>query len=245
MPGTTNSNTVVTMVETQFTNAAAPVAEGTAKPESALVFDQVPEGVSKIAHWMPVTEEILEDVPAIQSYVDGRLRTGLDLAEEDQLLNGNGTPPNLKGLMLRATAPTIAQGAGESIADAVAKAIAQIATTAFTPATAIVMNPADWLGVQLSKTSTGDYYGDGPFAAFGVASLWGLPVAVTSAIVAKTALVGAFGSMAQYFRRGGVRVEASNSHQDYFIKNLVAIRAEERLALACYRPAAFGKITLL
>jgi hypothetical protein len=68
-------------------------------------------------------------------------------------------------------------------------------------------------------------------------------VAVTPAIVANTALVGAFKTAAQVFRKGGIRVEASNSHQDYFIKNLVAIRAEERLALAVYRPQAIGKVT--
>ncbi len=245
MPGTTNSNTVVYMVETQFTNAAAPVAEGTAKPESALVFDQVSEPVLKVAHWLPVTEELFEDVAAIQTYIDGRLTLGVQLAEADQLLNGNGTLPNYRGLMLRATAPTIVQGAGETIADAIAKQIAQIATTAMVPATGIVMNPSDWLGVLLSKTSTGDYYANGPFGPVSAPSLWGLPVALTSAIVAKTVLVGAFATQAQFFRRGGIRVEASNSHQDFFVKNLVAIRAEERGALACYRPGAFGKVTLL
>jgi HK97 family phage major capsid protein len=73
--------------------------------------------------------------------------------------------------------------------------------------------------------------------------LWGLPVAVTPAMTAGTALVGAYASAAQVFRKGGIRVEASNSHQDFFIKNLVAIRAEERLALAVYRPGAFGEVT--
>ena len=244
MPGTTESNSIAVMIEKTFTNAASPVAEGAAKPESALTFDQVPEPVNKIAHWLPCTEEILEDVSGMRSYIDGRLRQGVQLAEDDQILNGNGTPPNFRGILNRTgLAPTITQGT-DTVADAIAKQIAAIATTAFVPATGVVINPSDWLAVLLSKTSTGDYYGNGPFGPVSAPSLWSLPVAVTSAIAAKTVLVGAFATQAQFFRKGGLRVEASNSHQDFFVKNLVAIRAEERGALAVYRPASFGKVTL-
>jgi HK97 family phage major capsid protein len=107
----------------------------------------------------------------------------------------------------------------------------------------VIMHPSNYLQILLSKGTTGDYYGDGPFAAPGAASLWGLPVALTVAIPLNTALVGAFKIAAQVFRHGGIRVDASNSHQDYFVKNLVAIRAEERLALAVYRAAAIGAVT--
>lgn len=246
--GTTDSNSIIYMVETLFTNAAAPVAEGSAKPESALAFDQKTDTVSKIAHWLPVTEEMLEDVAAIRSYIDARLRLGVQLAEEDQLLNGNGTPPNLLGLMNRpGLAAAVARNAGatppETNADAIARQIAAIATTSFIYPDGVVMNPANWFTIQTSKDANGQYFGAGPFAALPAATLWGLPVAATPSIVANTALVGAFGTMSQVFRKGGIRVEASNSHQDFFIKNLVAIRAEERLALAVYRPAAFGKVT--
>src|SRR5262245_785866 len=247
-PGTTDSNSIIYMVETVFTNAAAPDAEGGTKPESALVFDQKTDAVSKIAHWIPVTEEMLEDVAAIRSYIDARLRLGVSLAEEDQLLNGNGTPPNLLGLMNRpGLAPAVARNAAgtppETNMDAIARQIAAIATTSFVYPDGIVMNPANWFTAQISKDNNGNYFGAGPFSALPTATMWGLPVAPTPSIVAGTALVGAYGTQAQVFRKGGVRVEASNSHQDFFIKNLVAIRAEERLALAVYRPAAFGKVT--
>jgi HK97 family phage major capsid protein len=245
MPGTTGSNSVVYMVETQFTDAAAPVAEGAAKPESALVFTQIQEPVLKCAHWLPVTEELLEDAPAIQSYIDGRLTLGVQLAEEDQLLNGNGTPPNYKGLLLRATAPTITQGASESVADAILRQIAAISTTAMVRPSGIVMNPVDWTPTMTIKSTTGEYIGPSPFETPQVPTLWGLPVAITPSIAAKTVLVGAFATQAQFFRRGGLRVEASNSHQDFFVRDLVAIRAEERGALCVYRPGAFGKVTLL
>lgn len=243
--GTTDSNSIIYMVETTFTNAAAPVAEGSAKPESALVFDQKTDPVQKIAHWLPVTEELLEDVPAISSYIDARLILGVQLAEEDQLLNGNGTPPNLMGLMNRAGLATAVARTTETNAEAILKQITNIATTAFVFPDGVVMNPANWFTTVTMKDSTGQYFGGGPFSAVPSASIWGTPVAVTPSIVANTALVGAYGTMGQVFRKGGVRVEASNSHQDFFIKNLVAIRAEERLALAVYRPGAFGKVTNL
>jgi HK97 family phage major capsid protein len=245
--GTTNSNAIVYMRETAFTNAATPVSEGAAKPESALTFAQVTELVSKIAHWLPVTEEMLEDVAAIASYIDARLRLGVALAEEDQLLNGNGTPPNLLGLLNRSgLATAVVQGAApDTGADAIFRQVAAIATTSFVYPDGIVINPTNWSTIILMKTSQGAYIAGGPFAPSMPTSLWGLNVAPTPSIVAGTALVGAFGTQAQLFRRGGLRVEASNSHQDFFIKNLVAIRAEERAALAVYRPGAFGKVTSL
>jgi HK97 family phage major capsid protein len=246
--GQASSNSIVYMVETLFTNAAAPVAEGATKPESALTFDQKTDPVSKLAHWLPVTEELLEDVPAIQSYIDARLILGVQLAEDDQLLNGNGTPPNLMGIMNRAGLATpVARNAGatppETNADAILRQITAIATSAFVYPDGIVMNPVNWFTVATSKDTTGAYFGGGPFSSLPTATLWGTRVALTASIVANTALVGAFGTMSQVFRKGGIRVEASNSHQDFFIKNLVAIRAEERLALAVYRPGAFGKVT--
>jgi HK97 family phage major capsid protein len=244
--GSTNSNAIVYMKETTFTNAATPVAEGAAKPESALIFAQVTELVSKIAHFLPVTEEMLEDVAAIASYIDARLRLGVALAEEDQLLNGNGTPPNLLGLLNRAgLAPAVVATAPDTNADAIFKQITAIATTSFVYPDGIVINPTNWATIILSKTTQGAYIAGGPFTPSQPTTLWGLSVAPTPAIVLGTALVGAFGTMAQFFRRGGLRVEASNSHQDFFIKNLVAIRAEERGALAVYRPGAFGKVTSL
>lgn len=246
--GTTTSNSIIYMVETTFTNAASSVAEAAVKPESALVFSQTTEPVSKIAHWIPVTEELLEDVPAITAYVDARLQLGVRLAEEDQLLNGNGTPPNLMGVMNRsglATAVVRNSGATppETNAEAILRQVTAIATTSFVYPDGVVMNPTNWFSTVTMKDTQGHYFGFGPFNTVPTATLWGLPVAVTPSIVANTSLVGAFGSMSQVFRRGGIRVEASNSHQDFFIKNLVAIRAEERLALAVYRPGAFGKVT--
>lgn len=241
--GTTTSNMLMFLRETTFTNAAATVAEGASKPESTLVFAQATSPVQVIAHWLPVTEQMLEDYATIQSYIDARLRLGLDLTEEDQLLNGDGNSPNLTGLMTVA-GMTATQAAGaDSNADAIFKEITKIATTAFVQPDGIVINPINWQSIQLAKNANGQYFGAGPWAPPQPSTLWGLPVAVTPAIVANTALVGGFRMCAQEFTKGGVRVEATNSHSDFFTKNLVAIRAEERLALAIYRPAGFGKVT--
>jgi HK97 family phage major capsid protein len=187
---------------------------------------------------------MLEDVSFIRSYLDARLRLGVQLTEDDQLLNGSLVAPDIIGIRNRTgLAADVVRGATESVADAIFRQIMAIANTAMVMPDGIVMNPVDWASVPLMKNSTGDYIGDGPFTSVVTPTLWGLPVAVTTAIESGVALVGAFGSAAQVFRKGGVRVDSSNSHQDFYTRNLVAVRAEERLALAVYRPAAFGEIT--
>lgn len=242
--GTTDSNMVAFMREKVFTNAAAAVLEGGIKPESTLTFEAVQEALKKIAHWLPVTEEMLEDVAQIRSYIDARLRFGVQLTEEDELLNGTGVAPHLLGLTKQpGLAAPVARGAAESNADAIFRQIMTIFGTSLFMPDGIVMNPADWAQTVLTKTPQGDYLTAGPFAPIQSAQMWGLRVVVTPAQVAASAFVGAFQMGAQVFRKGGIRVEASNSHQDFFIKNLVAIRAEERLALAVYRPSAFGAVT--
>lgn len=242
-PGTTDGNLIQFMKETTFTNAAAAVAEAGLKPESTLVFAAATSAVQKIAHWIPVTEEMLEDFAQTRSIIDARLRLGLDLVEEDQLLNGSGTPPNLLGLMTLSGLTAAQAAAGDSNADAIFKEMTKIATTVFVMPDGFVINPANWQTIQLTKNAAGNYLGNGPWAPAQPPTLWGIPGAVTPSIVANTALVGAFRSAAQIFRRGGVRVESTNSHASFFVNNLVAIRAEERLALAVYREAAFGKVT--
>lgn len=242
-PGTTNGNLISYMKEKTFTNNAAAVAQGATKPESTLVFEAATSAVQKIAHWIPVTEEMLEDFSQTTSIIDSRLRLGLSLAEEDELLNGSGVSPHLLGFMNLPglTAPQ-ARGADTTM-DAIFKMITTLSATVFVVPDAFVINPTNWQTVQLLKNAAGNYLGSGPWAPAQAPTLWGFPGAVTPSIVLGTALVGAFRTAAQFFRKGGVRVEVSNSHSDFFVKNLVAIRAEERGALAVYRENAFGKVT--
>lgn len=242
-PGTTESNTVEYLEETTFTNAAAARAEAAAAAESTLVFDRKAETVRSIAHFLPVTNEMLEDVGQIQSYIDGRLRLGVALAEENQLLNGSGTPPNLTGLLNRASLHADQARGTDTNADAIFKQIMALMTDSFLMPDGVVIHPTNWQTIVLTKDGNGQYYGAGPFGAMQTPVIWGLPASVTPLIVANTSLVGAYGQAAQRFVRRGVTVSASNSHSDYFTKRLVAIMAEMREALAVYRPGAFGKVT--
>ncbi|MCL4848738.1 MAG: phage major capsid protein [Acidobacteria bacterium] len=241
-PGTTDSNLIAYMVEQTFTNAAATVAEGAEKPESTLIFDQRTDAVKKIAHWLPVTDEMLEDVSQIRSFIDARLRLGLDLTEEDQLLNGSGLTSNIEGVLNRDGLQTALPRGTDTNADVIFKQIMAVYLNAFLMPDAIVLNPVNWQTIVLAKNAAGDYYAGGPFQMPPVPRLWGLPVVPTPAIDTGDGLVGAFRAGGQVFRRSGVTVEASNSHADFFIKNLTAIRAEKRLALAIYRPGAFGAV---
>ena len=255
--GQASGNSIIYMKESSVTNAAAAVAEGTAKPASDLNYTQTTETFKKIANYLKIVDEMMQDVPYVQSQVSGRLVYFVQQTEEAQLLSGSGAGANMTGILNRAGL-TAAQARGaDTNADAIFKEITKIRSTAFVDPSAIVLNPTDWQLLRLAKDSQGQYYAGGPFTgAYGNSSanfdrgnlaagemLWGLPVVVTTAITAGTGLVGAFNTCAQVFRKGGITVEMTNSDQDDFIKNLVTIRAEERLALAVYRAAGFGTVT--
>jgi HK97 family phage major capsid protein len=241
--GETDSPTIYYMKETTATNAAATVAEGAAKPESTLAFDATTDSLKKIATWLPVSDEMLDDVAQIRSYIDNRLRFFIAQQEEAQLLNGDGTGTNLTGLRNRVGLTADQARGTDSNADAIFKQIMAIMTAAFVMPDGVIVHPANWTTTALSKDSNGQYLGAGPFNTPLVPRMWGLPVVVTNAITSGVALVGAFRMGAQVFRKGGITVESSNSHASFFTTNLTAIRAEERAALAVYRPAAFGEVT--
>jgi HK97 family phage major capsid protein len=241
--GTTDSSVVRYIQEATNVNAAAGVLEGDLKPESTITFAPVDEPVRKIATFLPITDEMLEDAAQLRSYLDGRLRLFVQHEEERQLLSGTGTAPQLRGLLQRTGIQTVAMAAAGSIADTLYTAITNIRTNANVEPDGIVMHPTNFAKLRMTQVSGQGYAAGGPFDAQAANNVWGLPVAVTSAIAVNTALVGAFGTQAQVFRRNGLTVEASNSHADFFQRNLTAIRAEERLALAVYRPAAFHTVT--
>lgn len=244
--GTTDSNLISYMVETIATNAAAYVLEAGLKPESTLAFANATEPIRKVATWLPVTEEMLMDSSQIRSYIDARLRLFVELAEENGILNGDGIGANMLGLHNRVgLATAVVRVAPESNADAIFRQIMNILTTSFLQPDGIVLHPMDWAAIVLGKDANGQYYGNGPFSPIQTPVLWGLPVATTPAEPTGTGLVGAFKTAAQLWKRTGIVVQASNSHADYFIRNMVAIRAEQREGMAVYRPGAIGKVTAL
>jgi HK97 family phage major capsid protein len=239
--GRTSQTSIVYMEETTTTNNAAEVSEGGQKPESALAFTEKSSPVRKIATVLPVTDELMADAPAMQDYVNSRLGQFISYREDSQLLNGDGIAPNLLGLLNTVGIQTQAKGA-DPTPDAFYKAMVKVATGAFLPADAVVTNPLDWQDVRLLRTVDGIYIWGSPAEA-GPARIWGLNVIQTTALAAGTGLVGAFRAAAQVFRRSDIAFAVSDSHSDFFIKNQMMIRAEERLALVVYRPAAFCTVT--
>jgi HK97 family phage major capsid protein len=223
--------------EKVFTNSAAPVAEGAAKPQSELQFEEDTAPVRTIAHWMRTSVQILADAPALRSIIDQRLRYGLAYVEETELLTGSGSGQHLEGLV---TAATAYAAPGSLVAatplDVVRLMILQVALAEY-PANGIAMNPIDMAAIELQKDSAGAYLLGNPQGTIDK-RLWGLPVVETQAIGVDKALVGAFNLAAQIFDRQDATVEVSTEDQDNFIKNKVTIRAEQRLALAIYRPQA-------
>lgn len=243
MPGSTSSNSIQYPKETGFTNSADTHTEtaGTAKPQSEIKFDIVTSSVTTIAHWVLATRQILDDAPMLQSYIDGRLRYGLKLIEEDQLLNGGGTGTDLNGVYTQATA----LAANPMVVDAPTKidvirvAMLQAALAEFPP-NGVVMHPTDWATVELEKDTAGAYIIGNPQDS-AQPRLWGLPIVATQAMTVDKFLVGSFGMGAQIFDRQDASVTISTEDDQNFRKNLVTILAEERLALAVYRPEAFVK----
>lgn len=241
-PGRMDQNALEYVKETGFTNSAGMVAEGAAKPESTLKFDLVTTSAKVIAHYVKASRQILSDNAQLASYIDGRLRYGLAYKEEQQLLNGDGTGQNLLGIIPQATAYALPTGVtapsgSTKLIDMLRVAMLQ-AVLAEYPATGHVINPIDWAKIEMAKDGEGRYIIGQPQGAVGP-TLWNLPVVATQAIAVDKFLTGAFRLGAQVFDRWQARVEVATENEDDFIKNLVTILAEERLALAVYRPEAF------
>jgi HK97 family phage major capsid protein len=238
LPGQTASSSIEYVKETGYTNNAAPVAETTAKPYSDLTFDMTSAPVRTIAHLFKASRQILDDAPALRSYIDGRARYGLRFAEENQLLNGSGTGQNIHGLVPQATAFNPAFAAeNETGIDRLRLAILQVVLAEY-PATAFVLNPIDWAKIELTKDLGGNYIIGNPQGSL-TPTLWNLPVVSTQAMAAGEFLTGAFSFAAQIFDRLDIEVLLSSENVDDFEKNMFTIRAEERLAFAVYRPESF------
>ena len=245
--GTTSSNLIEYTRENVFTNNAGPQYaspnfENVQKPESGITFELKSAPVRTLAHWIPVSKQVLADAPQLQSYINTRLMYGLKLEEEDQLLNGNGDGGNLSGLLDTGnfTAYNRAQ-TGDTKTDTIRRALTQVGLSNYM-ADAIVLHPADWEEIELQKTSYGEYiyHETGPVEMMGP-RLWGRRVVPTQSIAEGTFLVGAFRMGAQVWDRQQAAVQVSFENADNFTKNMATILAEERLALTVYRPKAFVK----
>jgi HK97 family phage major capsid protein len=237
-PGRTISNSLQYVQETGFVNNAATVVEGAEKPQTTIEYTEHTAKVATIAHWVQASVQILDDAPQLESQIDGRLRYGLMYVEEQELLKGDGTGSHLLGLVPQATdylSPI--DIADETMIDRLRLAMLQ-AVLAEYPATGHVLHPSDWARIETMKDAVGRYIIGNPQDGT-TPTLWRLPVVETPAMDEDQFLTGAFKLGAQVFDREDAQVLLSTEDRDNFIKNMVTIRGEERLALCVYRPEAF------
>ena len=245
-PGQTDSPNILYVQETGFTNNAAPTAEGGLKPQSDLKLTDKNISTKVIAHWFRASKQILSDFSQIRSLIDERLIYGLQLVEENQILNGDGTGENLEGIIPQATAYAVPAGLTAPVPvtgiDILRIAMLQAALAEY-PATGHVLNPIDWASIELLKDTEGRYVIGNPQGSLNP-TLWNLPVVETQSISVGKFLTGAFRLGAQIFDQWTSRIELGFQNDD-FVRNKVTILGEERLALAVYRPEGFiyGNIT--
>ena len=244
--GTTESNVINWVQELVFTNNAGyQGSDGALKPQSDITYQLKNVNVETIAHWIKASKQILADFKVLASLIDNRLTFGLKYAEEQQILYGDGATNHLHGLIPQATAYSQGYLAGSSgppiifgdtKIDTIRRAMLQV-TDAFYPATGICLSPADWADIELTKDSQGRYIWSSPTQS-NPGMLWGLPVAQCFSMQRGDFLVGALKLAAVLFDREQASILLSTEDQDNFVRNMVTILAEERIALAVSRPAA-------
>ena len=237
-------NSVNSLREAVFTNNAAEVAEGALKPESAITFEPYNVVVETVAHWIKVSNQLLADAPAVAAYIDTRLRDGLAQRIDKQLLIGTGVTPNLSGLTDAGNFTAFTATSGANLVESINKAkynrwaAGEIVDT-------VVVNPTDWMAMEMLRegTGTGTYLFGAPGTIAG-GQPFGVSVVISPNMPVGNFLIGSLRSSAVIYQRQGATVEMGYVHDD-FTKNLVTIRAEERLGLGVDRPAGimYGAIT--
>ncbi|EIU4412582.1 TPA: phage major capsid protein [Pseudomonas aeruginosa] len=241
--GRTTSNSIEYVRETGFTNNAAPVSENpqNPKPESDITFELDTDPVATIPHWVRASRQVLSDAPMLASYIDGRLRYGLKLKEEMQLLKGSGVGLNLNGLYTQASIyanPGVVVQA-ETAIDRLRLALLQV-TLAEYDADGIVLSPVDWAAIELTKDKNNNYVFATP-TGLAVPGLWGRPVVASKSMDIGDFLTGSFQQGAEGWDREDVSVTVSTEDRDNLVKNMVTILCEERVGLSVFRPEAFVK----
>jgi len=247
----TGNDTIKYMEETTHTNNAAEIAEETdatsltAYGEAAIAMTERTVPVEKIAVWIPVTEEQMEDVAGFGEFINNRLTYMLQNRLDGQLVAGDGSTPNIRGVLNASSIQTQAKGS-DPTPDAVFKAITLVrgytAGTGFAEPSATLVHPLDWQDIRLLRTADGIYIFGSPTES-GPEQMWGVPVIVTSAETQNTICVGDFANYAGLYVKRGIKVETSNSHGDFFTSGVLAVKATMRGAAVYFRGSAFCKVT--
>lgn len=251
---TTTSDTIEYVRQTSQTNNATPVAESTTtadpgtmnaangvKPESALAWAKITTPVKTIAHWIPVTKRALSDASQVRSLIDAFLRYGLEEELEDQMISGDNTGENFEGLSN--VSGVQAQAWDTNLLTTTRKAKTKVRLVGRSVANAYLLNPSDLEAIDLLQDNEARYYFGGPSGVGTAGTLWGLPVIETEAVPAGTGYVGDF-RKAVLWDREQASITISDSHANFFIRNMVAILAEMRAAFGIIQPNAFVEIDL-
>lgn len=246
--GTTTSDTVEYVRVTGTTNSAAPVAEATdstgtsgTKPESGLTAAKVTTPVRTIAHWIPITKRALSDAAQVRTLIDNFLRYGLEEELEDQMIGGDNTGENFEGLAN--VSGVQAQAWDSNLLTTTRKAKTKVKLVGRSVANAYLLNPSDVEAIDLLQDNEARFYFGGPSGVGTAGTLWGLPVIETEAVPAGTGYVGDF-RKAILWDREQASITMTDSHSDFFVRNMVAILAEMRAAFGVIQPSAFVEIDL-
>ncbi|MGW0939105.1 phage major capsid protein [Streptomyces sp. NPDC002666] len=229
------------MEETTYTNGAAMTQEGGTFGEAALALTERNQPVEKMTVWIPVTDEQLEDEPGAEAYVHARLQNMLRQKIDVQVLQGDGSTPNLLGTVNKVGIQTRALGS-DTLLDASYKLFTTIRTDGFAEPSVCFLNAAAWQPVMLLKTADGQYIYSNP-ASGAPSVLWGVPVVQTQAAVAGTMVTGDYSGYAFLGVKRGIDVQVTNSHDTNFINGKQAIRMDTRMVMVHIRPKAFGTLT--
>lgn len=238
--GMASGNTIHYTRELLFTNNAAETAEAAQKPETDLTFEGIDSPVRTIAHTLKVSKQVLDDAPALQSYIDRRMRYGVELRLEQQIINGNGTSPNLSGILDTGNFTSLTAATGDNAFDFANKAKYKVIEADYM-ADYFLINPADWGALERIKSSGGEYVGN--YNAVGYLNnglqptLWGLPVVPSNSVPSGT-LIALSSDATMFWDRQQTTVEIFNQNEDDVEKNLLTVRGECRGAFSVFRPAA-------
>lgn len=217
------------------------------KPKSQLTFESAQAPVRTIAHYEVAHRNVLADEPQLQSVINNELLYGLRLEEDKQILKGDGTGENLLGLLntpgIQVYSQANAAGAAtETKADALRRAATKAMLAYYQPS-GYVLNPYDWEDIELTKTSEGAYVIATNVAVGAQTQAWRQPVVESPAMDEGVFVTGAWGLGAQLYDRAQASIRIADQHADFFIRNAVAVLAEQRLAFAVKRPESFVKGT--
>ena len=231
---TTDSVDYVTVADTI---GAAGVAEAGKIPESTLAPTLAKANVVNVAHYTKITKQLADDAPALAAYINTKMLYGLQNKVENQIVNGNGTAPQLKGLLANGSyTDASAQLTGAKNLFDLLLLLQGVAETAAYEPEALVLNPMTWAQLAMEKDSQGRYLLGGPGLAANK-SVWGIPVVTSSAVPAGKFIFGNFTQTVTIYDRQQVAVEMTGTNEDDFTHYLYTIRASRRLALAVEVPA--------